>query len=126
VARVFSSNGEFHSSDIIAGLEACRDGGANVISMSLGGPYASLQEKTTLQSLFDNHNIVSVAAAGNTGRFENIYPAAYANVISVAAVNSRRRHAPFSTQNDRVDVAAPGVRVVSIRMVNFSICLDAY
>jgi subtilisin family serine protease len=114
VARVFSLNGEFHSSDIIAGLEACMDGGAKVISMSFGGPFANVQEQATLQSLFDNHGIVSVAAAGNSGRFEYLYPAAYANVISVAAIDSRKRAAYFSTQNDRVDVAAPGVGVVSI------------
>ena len=112
IARVFSPNGEFHSSDMIAGLEACRDGGANVISMSLGGPFPGFQEEATLRSLY-NQGIVSVAAAGNTGRFQNIYPASYDNVISVAAVNSNGNHASFSTRNNMVDVAAPGVSVVS-------------
>ncbi|KAG7366113.1 cold-active serine alkaline protease [Nitzschia inconspicua] len=113
VARVFSPNGEFHSSDMIAGLEACRDGGANVISMSLGGPFGSFQEQRTFDSLFENYGIVAVAAAGNTGRFQDIYPASYSNVISVAAVDRNRRRASFSTRNNRVDVAAPGVSVVS-------------
>lgn len=114
IARVFSPNGEFHSSDMIAGLEACRDGGANVISMSLGGPFASIQEQNTFTSLYENDNIVAVAAAGNSGRFENLFPASYSNVISVAAVDANSRRASFSTRNDRVDVAAPGVGVVSI------------
>ncbi|KAL3924230.1 MAG: hypothetical protein SGILL_001176 [Bacillariaceae sp.] len=112
IARVFSPNGEFHSSDMIAGLEACRDGGANVISMSLGGPFPGFQEEAMFRSLY-NQGIVSVAAAGNTGRLQNLYPAAYDNVISVAAVNSNRDHASFSTRNNMVDVAAPGVSVIS-------------
>lgn len=112
VARVFSPNGEFHSSDMIAGLQACADGGANVISMSLGGPFANSQEQAAFRTLYER-GIVSVAAAGNTGRLENIFPASYENVISVAAVDSNGRHASFSTRNNRVDVAAPGVSVVS-------------
>jgi subtilisin len=65
IARIFSPNGEFHSSDMITGLEACHNGGANVIPMSLGGPFPGLQEEVTLQTLY-NQGIVSVASKTST------------------------------------------------------------
>jgi serine protease len=112
IARVFSSNGLFHSSDMVTAMEACRDGGADVINMSLGGQFSSSQEQETLKKFFEEDNIVAVAATGNTGRFENYYPAAYDYVLGVGAVDSDGDYASFSTRNNKIDVAAPGVRVV--------------
>jgi Subtilase family len=113
IARVFGPSGEFYSSDIVAALEACRDGGANVISMSLGGPLSSSNEQALLQSLYEEDNIVSIAAAGNSGLNEYMYPAGYDQVVGVAAVDEFGSRASFSTMNDKVDVAAPGVAILS-------------
>ena len=57
-----------------------------------------------------------MAAAGNYANELNpvIYPAAYDHVISVAAVDESRRVADFSTHNIAVDIAAPGVDVLSL------------
>jgi serine protease len=111
--RVFGPNGQYHSSDIVAALEACKSGGAKVISLSLGGPYSNTYEQLTLKSFFEDEGIVVVAAAGNSGKNELLFPAAYSYVISVAAVGSNGKWASFSTRNNMVDVAAPGVDVIS-------------
>jgi len=113
IVRVFTEDGQFFSSDMTAALEACKEGGSNIISMSLGGPYANAQEQATLKAFYEKDNIVSIAAVGNTGRYEFLYPASYEYVIGVAAVDSKGKHAYFSTRNTRVDVAAPGVRILS-------------
>nr|WP_267887421.1 type VII secretion-associated serine protease mycosin [Streptomyces viridochromogenes] len=57
-----------------------------------------------------------VAAAGNDGadgKFAKTYPAAYDGVLAVAASDRNDERAPFSQAGDFVDVAAPGVSMVS-------------
>lgn len=112
-ARVFSTNGEFYSSNIITALQACKDGGAQVISMSLGGPYAVSYELQAYTDLHENFGIVTVAASGNTGGTDLLYPASYDNVISVGSVNWNYDRSSFSTKNSKVDVAAPGSSILS-------------
>ncbi|HEU5357249.1 MAG TPA: S8 family serine peptidase, partial [Actinocrinis sp.] len=93
------------------------DHGAQVISMSLGGSDAgadadSTPEADAIRYALD-HNVVVVAAAGNSADKGNSiqFPGAERGVISVAAVDSAGRHAAFSTTSWDVSVAAPGVNL---------------
>jgi serine protease len=101
-----------YSSNLIAAANACQSAGANVISMSLGGSFSSTTERNAFQGYYDN-GILSVAAAGNSGNTQFSYPASYASVISVAAVDSAKVAASFSQRNSQVELAAPGVAVRS-------------
>lgn len=56
---------------------------------------------------------VLVAAAGNNGNNTLFYPAAYVNVIAVAATDRNDARATFSNFGTWVDVAAPGVDILS-------------
>lgn len=112
-ARVFSTNGQFFSSNIIAALQVCKDGGAKVISMSLGGTVSIGYERQAYEDLEKKFGIVTVAASGNTGGYDFLYPAAYDNVISVASVNWNGDRSSFSTRNNKLDVAAPGSSILS-------------
>jgi subtilisin family serine protease len=67
-------------------------------------------------ALADGTGTVIVAAAGNGGNSTPSYPAAYPEVISVAATDNADARARFSTFNDDVEVAAPGVDVLSSQM----------
>jgi subtilisin family serine protease len=58
---------------------------------------------------------VLVAAAGNDGSSALEYPAGYPEVVSVAAVDDSGRHAGFSNANNDVEIAAPGVNVLSTK-----------
>ncbi len=49
-----------------------------------------------------------VVAAGNSNLFSASYPAAYANVISVASFGPNGIRAPYSTWHSTVDISAPG------------------
>ena len=80
--------------------------------MSLGGNLSSTTENSAFQSAYDA-GVLSVAAAGNDGSTRKSYPASYASVISVAAVDSAKVVASFSQKNDAVEIAAPGVGVLS-------------
>ena len=54
-----------------------------------------------------------VAAAGNGGDSQYSYPASYASVMSVGAVDSSRNHVSFSQFNNQVDISAPGLSILS-------------
>merc|ERR1719197_2130187 len=81
--------------------------------MSLGGGGASDFERNYFQDLFDNQGVLTIAAAGNGGSPSYLYPASYPSIMSVAATDSSDAKASFSQYNDEVDIAAPGVSVLS-------------
>jgi serine protease len=101
-----------YTSELINAMQLCNDAGANIISMSLGGPESSETENTAIQALYDSGTLI-IAAAGNDGDTGTMYPAGYPSVLSVAAVDSNKAIADFSQRNDDVELAAPGVDVQS-------------
>jgi thermitase len=89
--------------------------GAKVISMSLGGG-ASTTLQNAVAAAWENGGAtgsVLVAAAGNDGDSTVNYPAGYAEVVSVAATDHNDARASFSNSNPDVEIAAPGVDVLS-------------
>jgi subtilisin family serine protease len=101
-----------YSSNLVSALNACRAAGANIVSMSLGGTVKSRTEDAAFQSAY-NAGVLSIAAAGNGGNTKVSYPAGYASVVSVAALDSTETLASFSQRNADVELAAPGVSVLS-------------
>jgi len=93
-------------------MQTCADAGANVISMSLGGPLGQRAEARMAAKL-TRQGIILVAAAGNNGNPQFSYPASDNGVLSVAAVDNNLKHASFSQYNTQVQIAAPGVNVLS-------------
>ncbi len=105
-----AGNGTF--ADVAAGIIWASDQGAQVINLSLGGTSAS----SVLQDAVDYASakgVVIVAAAGNYGANFVLYPAHYPNVIAVAATDSTNGRADFSDYGPEVDLAAPGVDILS-------------
>jgi thermitase len=99
----------------VAGIANCINylatNGAKVISMSLG----TTADSTTLHNavVAASAKALIVAAAGNGGDSTPNYPAVYPEVVSVAATDNRDQRASFSTFNADVEVAAPGVDILS-------------
>jgi thermitase len=85
---------------------------ADVISMSLGGSSGSAALQQAVTNATNNGSLL-VAAAGNSGNSSLSYPAAYAEVVSVAATDHNDAKASFSQFNADVEVAAPGVNTLS-------------
>lgn len=113
IAKVFDATGTTDSSTVAQAMWAChKRGGANVISMSLGGGTDSKVQRLVAK-LLDKRGVLMFAAAGNGGNKAVSYPAGFPEVISVAAVDSDKAHAGFSQFNADVEIAAPGVNVIS-------------
>lgn len=114
IVKVFdgASCGWSYSSTLVDAAQRCASAGAKVINMSLGGTTASTTERNGFQQLYDN-GVLHVAAAGNGGNTRHSYPASYDSVISVAALDSSKTLASFSQRTNQVELAAPGVGVLS-------------
>lgn len=113
VVRVFDDAGNWtYSSTLADAALKCRDNGANIISMSLGGARKSRTEQKAFDTVYAD-NILPIAAAGNAGDKTTSYPAGYGSVVSVAAIDANKQHASFSQVNRDVELSAPGVAVWS-------------
>ncbi len=93
--------------------------GADVINASWGGPDSS-QLFADAIAYAEEQGVIVVAAAGNDDSETPFYPAYYSTVIAVAATDSADRRAYFSSYGDWVDVAAPGVNILSLRATGLS------
>ena len=114
MVKVFGSGGEWiYASSLINAANRCKAAGCKVISMSLGGGTPSRTEDRGFQNLYNKSGILSIAAAGNAGDTTISYPAGYASVVSVAAIDVNKQLASFSQQNSDVELSAPGVNVLS-------------
>ena len=112
IVKVFDAAGWAYSSTLAAAANQCASNGANVISMSLGGASPSRTEQRTFDALAAN-GVLSVAAAGNDGNTDISYPAGYASVMMVGALDENRAWADFYQYNSKVEISAPGVSVLS-------------
>ncbi len=112
IGKVLSDAGSGATSGIAAGMDWAVANGANVISMSLGGPTPSPAMKASLDAAVAA-GVTVVVAAGNAGDNSKSYPAAYSNAISVAAVDSTATRASFSQYGPTIDISGPGVDVLS-------------
>jgi subtilisin family serine protease len=112
IVKVFDADGWAYSSSLAAAANKCAAAGANVISMSLGGPTSNTTEKKAFDALAAK-GILSIAASGNDANTAISYPAGYASVMSVGAIDENKAWASFSQYNSKVEISAPGVAVLS-------------
>ena len=113
IVKFFADDGNAtYASNLVDALSRCQSAGANVVSMSLGGSRSVRAEKTAFQNAY-NAGVLSIAAAGNDGTSAFSYPASYDSVVSVAALDANKTVADFSQYNTQVELAAPGVAVLS-------------
>jgi subtilisin family serine protease len=108
-----------------ASIQYAVDHGTDVISNSWGFDYLTY----TMQAALDyalSAGVVVVASAGNAGGNYHRYPAMYPGVISVAATDATDTAASFTSVGEWVDLAAPGVDILSLRAAGTDMYPDPY
>lgn len=111
--RVLDSEGRGSVFAIAEGLRFAVDSGAQVINLSLGMPNKSGAIKKAIA--YARNRAILVASAGNEGHQKPIqFPSSEEEVLSVAATELDDRKAPFSNFNRAIDIAAPGVSILSL------------
>jgi hypothetical protein len=120
--KVLSSSGSGYTSWVANGILYAANSGARILNLSLGGATDSQTLHDAVNYAANTKGVLVVSAAGNCGDSyyylngcsyinQPLYPAAYSNVMAVAAVNSSDVKASFSNQGSYVDIAAPGVSI---------------
>ncbi len=88
--------------------------GVRVVNLSLSGPGNQVMRLTVERA--HESGMVLVAAAGNEGpNAAPVFPAGYAPVVAVTAVDAALHPYSEANQGDYIDLAAPGVDVWSAR-----------
>jgi subtilisin family serine protease len=120
--KVLPEFGPASTSDIIAGFEYARQKGAHIINASLGLTGAADLAMSAEIGALEAAGITLVVSAGNDDSDNDFdpncttYPASdsHANVVTVAASSRSDKLATFSNYGWKsVDIAAPGVEIVS-------------
>lgn len=105
--KVLNQNNAGTWSGVAAGVTYAADEGANIIVMSLG----SIAGTKTIEAAIEyavEKGVLIVAAAGNINSSKNFYPAAYPDVMGVAATDKSDLRWSLSNYGDYVDISAPG------------------
>jgi subtilisin family serine protease len=113
-ATVFFTDGAGNpaatTESLVAALAWHAAEGVDVVNMSLAGPPNRVLE--TAITAASERGVLIVAAVGNNGPAgEPLYPAAYAPVVGVTAVDSGHRIYRYANRGRHVSFAAPGVRI---------------
>ncbi len=111
--KVLGDNGSGFFSDVETGIVWAANNGAKVINLSLGADIACPASTQNAVNTAFAAGAVIAAAAGNSGRNRAGAPANCVNVIGVAATDVNDAKPRFSNYGANVDVAAPGVSILS-------------
>jgi thermitase len=121
--KSFDASGMGYDDWIAEGIIHAAQKGAKIISMSFGGSDSQLIHDA-IKAAYNNGSLF-VAAAGNANTDVKMYPAAYPEVVSVAATDSFDDKASFSNFGDWIELSAPGVDVYST-LPTYEVTLNSY
>ena len=110
--KAFNGEGTGDVFAILQAIEWSITYNVDIINMSFGAHVNSHALSYMVNKSIDS-SITVVAAAGNYGTHEKVYPAAYSGVIAVSSVDTLELFAPFSSYGTYIDLCAPGVNLYS-------------
>lgn len=111
--KVLDKDGVGDSITIANAIEYAVEKEADIINLSLGGVEQDEDIKNAINRALEK-GVFVVAASGNDKRnCDNYVPAGLEGVYTVAASNPLNKRARFSNFGESVDIAAPGVKILS-------------
>ena len=97
---------------VAAGINCAVRDGVDVINISIGFEENSEVLRNAIRNA-EEKDIVVTSAAGNDASDTIYYPASYDSVLKVTAINEENIFANFSSYGNGVDIAAPGMDIVT-------------
>ncbi|HWH04933.1 MAG TPA: S8 family serine peptidase [Gaiellaceae bacterium] len=111
--RVLDGNRAAPWARIADGIVAAVEAGARVVNVSIAGPGGSPELRAAIEHAAA-HDVLVVAAAGNTGSAVREFPAAYPQVVAVAATDGAGTLHDWSARGAWADVRAAGCAAVPV------------
>ena len=109
--RALDAEGIGTASSVALGIIYAVDQGAHVINVSVDIPFDPEVVKQAVDYAADR-GVLVVAAAGNDGTADVIFPARYGDALAVSAVGPGNIVPTFANHGSAVDLVGPGVDVV--------------
>ncbi|MFI9490475.1 S8 family serine peptidase [Streptomyces halstedii] len=105
----FQNEHSVNAHDTEDAIRAAADSDAQIISMSFASDFPTSREREAVKYA-EGRGKLLFAGVGNNGKEGNKeqFPAAYPQVVGVAATDSAGKASPYSQHGDAVDIAAPG------------------
>ncbi|MCH7806571.1 MAG: S8 family serine peptidase [Proteobacteria bacterium] len=115
VLKALNDFGHTRASFLAKAIKYAADNGARVINLSVGGKHLTRLEKMAVEYAHAR-GVVIVVASGNDGSPVADYGLSpYEEVITVASTDMNDKRVFFSNLGPEIDVAAPGLDVMSLR-----------
>lgn len=111
--KVSDGRGKGSFSGLVKGINWSIENGMDVVTMSITGNGGSRALAKAVNAAYNDHGLVMVAAVGNGGSGDVLYPAAYEQVIGVGSVTEDNTKSPFSRTGSKVELVAPGSGIKS-------------
>ena len=110
--KASDSAGTLTKIDSAKAIRYAADNGAKIMNYSFGGSSSAPVQKNAIDYAYGK-GVILFASAGNGNTSTPDYSASYDNVVSIAATNNKDEKAGFSNFNNKVDLSAPGVDILS-------------
>ena len=107
--RVLDEHGIGSYSDMARAIIDATNNGATIINLSLGGLHSSNTLKSAVEYALE-HDVILVAAAGNSNGDTPLYPARYDGVLAVGSVNQDGQISAFNHLG--IELFAPGEDII--------------
>ena len=111
--KVSDSRGKGSFSGLIKGIDWAIEHDMDIVTMSITGTGGTKALQKAVQLAYEDYGIILVAAVGNGGSGDVLYPAAYEEVIGVGSVTEDSEKSSFSRTGEEVELVAPGSGIKS-------------
>lgn len=105
--KIADENGKSTFENLLKGLDMAEKNNATIINISLGADISNIEVTKKINDLYKK-NITVIAASGDYGDKDILYPANLPTVISVASTDSQYNLSKFSNFNENNICAFPG------------------
>ena len=109
-AKVLNAGNKAKLSNIIKGIYWAIENNVDIINMSFGTSVNSEAMHAAVKQAY-NHDILMIAAAGNTEHDSVMYPAAYNEVIAVGSTDETGSLAEITSIGAELELLAPGEKI---------------
>jgi subtilisin family serine protease len=106
--KVSNERGKGSFSGLIKGIDWAIEHDVDIVTMSITGTGGTMALQRAVQDAYNEYGLILVAAVGNGGSGDVLYPAAYKEVIGVGSVNEENEKSSFSRIGEEVELVAPG------------------